>query len=739
MLTSEKFRIFKDQSFRSIVTMGGNFVIVAILLIFLYLMYVVAPMFESAEAESVATYDMPGDGKTLALALEEQNEIAMRFTDTAEAIFFRAGSGELVNRFPLALPPKTSISSFQMESTNSPVAAYATDQGQILLASHQYRVTYPNDKRLITPFIDYPLGQKALQIDPKQQAISQFAFKLGEEAHSFVALTADGRLIMTRFSAEGSALDEDEAEWVPVTIDLPLPGISIDFILMDDEQRVLYLASRDGEMVQYDISDQDEVSIEQRSHIVKPERTLEKLAWLTGTISLLVVDSQGVISQWFPVRDEGNHPIPTFIREFDGGGDVTAIAVEGSRKGFSVATEQGQLGIFHTTANQQVLEQTAGITAPEHLVFSPRANALLIESDDGQLHFWKVINEYPEVSWSSLWGKVWYESYQEPEYIWQSSSSSNDFEPKMSLIPISFGTIKAAFYAMLFAVPLAVLGAMFTAYFMAPRMRRVVKPSIETMEALPTVILGFLAGLWLAPLIEENLPGIFSLLVIMPVAVLLASWSWTRLPGSVRHKVPDGWEAMLLLPLVIVVVYASLGLSPVLESQFFDGNMRGWLTNEAGISFDQRNSIVVGLAMGFAVIPTIFSIAEDAIYSVPKSLTHSSLALGATPWQTMWRVVLLTASPGIFSAIMIGFGRAVGETMIVLMATGNTPIMDFNIFEGMRTLSANIAVEVPESEVGSTHYRVLFLAALVLFSFTFFFNTIAELVRQRLRRKYSSL
>jgi len=739
MLTSEKFRIFKDQSFRSIVTMGGNFVIVAILLIFLYLMYVVAPMFESAEAESVATYDMPGDGKTLALALEEQNEIAMRFTDTAEAIFFRAGSGELVNRFPLALPPKTSISSFQMESTNSPVAAYATDQGQILLASHQYRVTYPNDKRLITPFIDYPLGQKALQIDPKQQAISQFAFKLGEEAHSFVALTADGRLIMTRFSAEGSALDEDEAEWVPVTIDLPLPGISIDFILMDDEQRVLYLASRDGEMVQYDISDQDEVSIEQRSHIVKPERTLEKLVWLTGTISLLVVDSQGVISQWFPVRDEGNHPIPTFIREFDGGGDVTAIAVEGSRKGFSVATEQGQLGIFHTTANQQVLEQTAGITAPEHLVFSPRANALLIESDDGQLHFWKVINEYPEVSWSSLWGKVWYESYQEPEYIWQSSSSSNDFEPKMSLIPISFGTIKAAFYAMLFAVPLAVLGAMFTAYFMAPRMRRVVKPSIETMEALPTVILGFLAGLWLAPLIEENLPGIFSLLLIMPVAVLLASWSWTRLPGSVRHKVPDGWEAMLLLPLVIVVVYASLGLSPVLESQFFDGNMRGWLTNEAGISFDQRNSIVVGLAMGFAVIPTIFSIAEDAIYSVPKSLTHSSLALGATPWQTMWRVVLLTASPGIFSAIMIGFGRAVGETMIVLMATGNTPIMDFNIFEGMRTLSANIAVEVPESEVGSTHYRVLFLAALVLFSFTFFFNTIAELVRQRLRRKYSSL
>lgn len=143
--------------------------------------------------------------------------------------------------------------------------------------------------------------------------------------------------------------------------------------------------------------------------------------------------------------------------------------------------------------------------------------------------------------------------------------------------------------------------------------------------------------------------------------------------------------------------------------------------------------------MGFAVIPPIFTITEDAIFGVPKHLTIGSLALGATPWQTLTRVVLLTASPAIFSAVMIGFGRAVGETMIVLMATGNTPVMDFSIFQGLRTLSANIAVEMPESEVNGTHYRILFLAALVLFIFTFFFNTIAEVVRQRLRKKYSSL
>jgi phosphate transport system permease protein len=195
----------------------------------------------------------------------------------------------------------------------------------------------------------------------------------------------------------------------------------------------------------------------------------------------------------------------------------------------------------------------------------------------------------------------------------------------------------------------------------------------------------------------------------------------------------------VLVPVVLLLGWLSLRLSLPIEELFFNGDMRLWLTKTAGFTYDQRNALVVGLAMGFAVIPSIFSIAEDAIFSVPKHLSYGSLALGATPWQTLTRVVLLTASPGIFSAVMIGMGRAVGETMIVLMATGNTPIMDANIFQGMRTLAANIAVEMAESEVGGTHYRVLFLAALVLFLFTFVVNTLAEVIRQRLRKRYESL
>ncbi|MGE3465281.1 MAG: ABC transporter permease subunit, partial [Pseudomonadales bacterium] len=344
----------------------------------------------------------------------------------------------------------------------------------------------------------------------------------------------------------------------------------------------------------------------------------------------------------------------------------------------------------------------------------------------------------PDISFSALWSKVWYEGYQEPVYSWQSSSAGNDFEAKFSLTPLLFGTIKAAFYAMVFAVPVAIMGALYTAYFMAPVMRRIVKPGIEIMAALPTVILGFLAGLWLAPLIEANLSAVITIILVLPVAIALLSLLWHRLPESVTRPL-DGWYGAVIVPVIVIAVALAFALGPTLENAFFGGDSRNWFLEVMGLDYDQRNALVVGLAMGLAVIPTIFSIAEDAIYGVPTHLINGSLALGATRWQTLMRVVILTASPGIFSAVMIGLGRAVGETMIVLMATGNTPIMDMNLFEGMRTFAANIAVELPEAEVDSSHYRILFLTALVLFAITFVFNTAAEVVRQRLRSRYGSL
>jgi phosphate transport system permease protein len=152
-------------------------------------------------------------------------------------------------------------------------------------------------------------------------------------------------------------------------------------------------------------------------------------------------------------------------------------------------------------------------------------------------------------------------------------------------------------------------------------------------------------------------------------------------------------------------------------------------------TYVQRNTLVVGFAMGFAVIPIIYTIAEDALNSVPEHLRAASLACGATQWQTATRVILPTAASGVFAAVMVGMGRAVGETMIVVMAAGNTPILEWNVFNGLRALSANIAVELPEAVRDSTLYRMLFLAALTLFVMTFAVNTLAEVIRQRFRKR----
>ena len=173
-------------------------------------------------------------------------------------------------------------------------------------------------------------------------------------------------------------------------------------------------------------------------------------------------------------------------------------------------------------------------------------------------------------------------------------------------------------------------------------------------------------------------------------------------------------------------------------AMFFDAlrlDTRGGLLG----TYVQRNAIVVAIGMSFAIIPLVFTIADDALSSVPDHLRSASLGAGATPWQTTVRVIVPAATSGLFSAVMIGLGRAVGETMIVLMAAGNTPLMGWNIFNGFQTLSAAIATELPEAARGSAHYRVLFLAAVLLFAMTFAVNTIAELVRQRFRRRSHEL
>lgn len=740
-----KIRSYKDKAAEVGVGVGGISVIVAILLIFLYLMYEVVPLFKSASVEPIAEYQVPASAvapdaaKTLYLALEEQGEVAMRITSVGEAIFFNVADGQIVKREQLALPEGVELISVATEGPGSSILALGLSNGTALIVRDRYRVTYPGDKRLITPSVEYPFGTEPMLISETGGMVEKLAVNNAEQNLLISAVTQDKKAHLIQFAKEES-LFGDEITLVRNEIRLPVLDSKVHSILIAPDQRWMYLASQQGQIDVVDLRDPDDAKLNARLKVTDKNSAIADVKFQLGGISLLVGDMTGAVSQWFLVRDDQSEWALKKIRSFEHDSSPVAVMLpEHRRKGFLMIDAKGELDIFSTTAHRTMLTETILDKQPLVAAISPRADVLMVERVDGVVQTFAVHNEHPEVSWRALWQKVWYESYEEPEYTWQSSASTNDFEPKFSLMPLAFGTLKAAFYAMIVATPLAIGGAIFTAYFMAPAMRRKIKPIIELMEALPTVILGFLAGLFLAPFVEHNLPGIFALLILLPIGMVAFGFAWAQMPDKIRHAVPEGWQAALMIPVVLLVSWFALSMSQPMEAMFFDSDMRSWLSNDLGIPFDQRNALVVGLAMGFAVIPTIFSITEDAIFAVPKHLSYGSLALGATPWQTLTRVVLPTASPGIFSAVMIGMGRAVGETMIVLMATGNTPIMDANIFEGMRTLAANIAVEVPESEVGSSHYRILFLAAFVLFAFTFVVNTAAEMIRQRLRKKYGAL
>jgi phosphate transport system permease protein len=230
--------------------------------------------------------------------------------------------------------------------------------------------------------------------------------------------------------------------------------------------------------------------------------------------------------------------------------------------------------------------------------------------------------------------------------------------PKYGLVPLLVGTLKVVVLAMLFATPISVFAAIFASEFASPKLREAIKPVIEILAGIPSVVLGFFA------------------------LIVMASW-----------------------------VQAATG-APV-----------------------RLNALNAALALGLGIIPVVFTVCEDALRAVPRSYREASLALGASRWQTAWNVTLPAAAAGVAAGILLGLARAVGETMIVLMASGNAALSTASPFDSVRTLSASIAAELAEVVVGSPHYSVLFFLGALLFTVTFLINVAAGLFVDQLRRR----
>ena len=660
-----------DKLAEWVITIAGVTVIAAMFTMLALIVREAAPLFFPATQQPAGAIALPAGNAShdvVALGIEADLSGKTRVT----GIILRDGrggfarAGENAAPFSLARLPGApdSAAIVSVDSFDNNKFSLLWDDGTASL--HSMNVAFSTDANGRQSIAQEFKLLFAERMEPSAASPVAALLRGDAESHRAVAVYADGTVVEKRFAPGKGVLGRTRGVATERTVHFNRGG-AITCAAMNADG-LLYIGTNEGTLLSMNFTGEaDDPVATDITPAFRDRRAVTSLAFLNGGYALAVGDAAGGISVWFPRREDGAFRLRQSARWPAGGGKVGSMAVSGRDRGFVALDGTGRLRWLYSTTGEELLDLPAERPLPVALALNARADTLATLHEDGTIVFRRMDSSFPEAGWAGFFKRLLYEGYERAAYIWQSTGSDAS-EPKLSLVPLVWGSFKAAVYALFFATPIALAAAMYLSQFASPACRARLKPAVEMLAAVPSVVIGFIAALWLAPLLE-------------------------------RHM------------------------------RFFIGNHH----------YDQRNSLVIAIAMGFAVIPTVFSLAEDAISAVPPSLSAASLALGASKWQTVLRVVLPTASPGIFTAVMLGFGRAVGETMIVLMAAGNTPIISLSPFNGMRTLSANIAVEMPEAPVGGTLYRTLFLCALILFLLTLVINTAAEVFRHRLRNRYGKV
>jgi phosphate transport system permease protein len=923
------------------ITFGGLFVILAVLGIFVYLTAQVLPLFTSGSIEPRSVQTLADKPVAPAAALsDEYRRVLLRLEPGGTLRADHIPDGLPIANASIA-PAGEQVTAISFEPSKG-LLALGLASGKVALGTMSFDVKLlapqeaPDHARdlpvgssvIIVPSETYPFGGAVERVSLDQfrritpvvdlraptplakegvSPIVRIDYRSSAAREYLVALRGDGQATFdlvrtTRPLGGGKPRSKLEEYSLPFS---PPPGLGLPgwMFVTGDGQSVLALWEN-GVLQRYATAspERNPPVFAETVELLGPDRRVTSAAMLLGGLTLLVGDDAGNVTRGFPAVDPatkvpGGQRFVVAERMPLHQNPIAAFGLSTRDRTLAVGDRAGSVAVFHATSGKMVLRPTAmGEGRVLAAVLTPKLDGLAVLDETGRLRMDDFDKGYPEASFSSLFGRVHYEGQLSPEFVYQSSTGEDTSEVKYSIVPLISGTLKATFFALLFAVPLAVLGAIFTSEFLSRSTRKVVKPAIEMMASLPSVVLGFLAGIVVAPWVAENLAAVLIAFITLPLGMLTAGFLWQLMPISLIRKIPPlakvgamlavfagslgvaaslgpalersmfvpsdadrwamaglveqvpedqipawvgarptmsgterrelrtqgfyfsegrivrarppandaesaaleqsdrsreaaggrltdwlngnfgdatpGWNLLLVAPAAVIAGLAFRSIAGRRFAELSDGASYGraamldlgryaillaltftlaWtgahLLGSLGLDsrdlifgpFSQRNTLVVGLIMGFAIIPIIYTISEDAMNAVPDSLRSASLGSGATPWQTAIRVVLPVAASGIFSAIMIGLGRAVGETMIVVMATGNSPTLDFNAFSGCRTLSANIAVEMPEAVQGDVHYRVLFLCGFVLFVLTFVVNTSAEVVRQRFRRRSAAL
>ncbi len=834
-----------DRVARGLITVGGALTVVQVLTVMIFLLWVALPLFRGAHLTAVANTQRPGasGGSPLHVATDEQQLLGWEFLADGRLAAFALADGSPLFVRELFREGAPTAAAFPVQAGR---AAFGFADGAVRLGSAEVATAYvPEDEasgavRNLVAGAALAVGEAIVQRTREGQlrreellveiqaplvpaggpAVRLIA--LGEsQAGPVIATLDDGDRLAVHFVRErrNPLTGETTAQTRSATLSYtPRTGAEPAWLLVSGHGDDVYLAWRDGTLQRWSLAAAGAAGPVETVDLTPDGAGLTALRFANGGVSLVAGDDRGRLRVWFGARREeamapdGKQLVAA--RELRGpSAGVTALGFSSRTRLLAAGFADGTVDVLHLTSGRRLARLRLSGGAATAVALAPKDDGLIALAD-GRVARWRLDARHPEAAPAALFAPVWYEGYPAPAHVWQSSSATDESELKFGLMPLVFGTLKATLYSLLFGVPLALLAAVFTSEFLSPAARARIKPTIELMASLPSVVLGFLAALVIAPVAEQAVPAILVSFVTVPAAFLYGAGLWQLLPHRTGARLARWRPALLALALPAGVGAAAV-LGPFAERLLFAGDLKLWLDGQiggatagwaplllplcgvatalaiprglsrwqrrryagwtrtraaaadlgllavgsvaalaatgalaallGGLGLDprgplvgtymQRNSLVVGFVMGFAIIPIIYTIAEDALASVPEHLRAASLGAGATPWQTAVRIIIPTAMSGLFSAVMIGLGRAVGETMIVLMAAGNTPIMDWNVFDGFRTLSANIAVEMPEAVRDSTHYRILFLSALVLFAMTFLLNTVAEIVRLRFRKR----
>ncbi len=855
---TRKWVLIADKIADNSITIGGLLVICTVFGMMVFLVWEVIPLFLGGSVQKQTEYRLNASpGRVLAMKLDEQKTIGVRVTENGVLTAWHAATGTILKAPSFDLQGKkiTAVAT----TRNGHHAAFGFEDG----TARFVEITHKTE---VNPLNEMPSGLKRLndrdqtdgtavysEIPGRQFRKMWIEVKLYDEIKAFDS-GSPIRAMDCRFSQFGerplqilAAIDQKgqgrllkvesklnlftrELKTEVTAAELPaLPeNVPVVHALVNEVGNTVYFAQQDGTVYRFNVRDFEHPLLAETTRLTEPGVSLNVFGYLLGEASIVAGGSDGSVNIYFLLRRKDAHSQDGYAlvhtRSFESQpAPIVGFAASQRCRSFVTQDESGNLWLRHGTSERTLLKvkesRNESSSGGGKIVLAPRRDGLLALLEDGTTNLWDIDVPHPESSLHTLFGKVWYEGYPSPSYTWQSTGATDAFEPKLSIVPLVFGTLKATFYALLFAVPLAILAAIYTSEFLPASVRGKIKPSIEVMASIPSVVLGFVAALVLAPVVENWVAAVIMAFVCIPLSLMLAAYLWQLLPPPMALRLDGIPKFICMLAIIGVSLWVTYSLGPLFEKYFFHGDFKAWVNQDVGeaapfwfllllpvsaifvstaagrligyrvnqylkrarpfpaalvdlgrwlgiatasiaVSYGaalvfqglgldargsvvgtyvQRNTLIVGFAMGFAVIPLIYTLAEDALNAVPAHLRSASLGCGATPWQTAIWIVLPTAVSGVFSAIMIGMGRAVGETMIVVMSAGNTPLIDMNIFNGLRALSANIAVELPEAPKDDTLYRILFFTGLVLFGMTFVINTIAEMVRLRFRRRSAQL